>query len=620
MPRCVFLVANGRINSSKNLPLNIYTITIVISILVYVAVGNYQGRRVKNLEDYFVVGRQAPILLIVGTLVASFLSTNTFLGDAGFVYGFNTGRLVMPALFLVGYIYGAVFFGRYLRRSRALTVAAYFGARFNSRRVQAVAGFTVVVGIGFYLIAVTQGVALILSNLTAMSYTQALILAWAAYTSFTLYSGSRGVVITDTMMFLLFSLVSVLAMISIFDTHGGWLAAVERLAQLESKPNLLAWYGMTGPGQTWETPADFLVWYVIISVGWSFVAAVSPWQSSRYLMARNEHVVLRSAAVAAISIAVIQLLVFAAATTVNLSNPAIEPREDVLIWASTNIITPVVGALVLAGLVAAGLSSASTFLSLSGFNLSNDILRLKSLEDRARLKFSRWMMLLVGVLALLVCLLIEQNIFWLTYFGATLFASAWGPVALMSVWSERITASAAFWGIVSGFLGNIIPKLLSVLGVLQLPAWLDPILVGGVISLVVVLVVSARTQVSETERRYRLSLLNVPAEELNPAEARKTLRYAYALGAFGIVMTLVMLRFYVLPYQAATFADDGAFRFDWFSGEALFAYGWSIVFGAVAWLLRRAVSNGYAVEKNWGQSKNSREVGFYSDPKDPAPS
>ena len=43
---------------------------------------------------------------------------------------------------------------------------------------------------------------------------------------------------------------------------------------------------------------------------------------------------------------------------------------------------------------------------------------------------------------------------WLTYFGATLFASAWGPVALMSVWSDRITASAAFWGIVSGFLGN----------------------------------------------------------------------------------------------------------------------------------------------------------------------
>ncbi len=579
--------------------MNIYTITIFISILVYVAVGNYAGRRVKNLEDYFVVGRQAPTLLIVGTLVASFLSTNTFLGDAGFIYGFNTGRLLMPALFLVGYIYGAIYFGRYLRRSRALTVTSYFADRFDSRRVQIVAGITVVVGIGFYLIAVTQGVALILSNLTTLSYTQALVLAWASYTSFTLYSGSRGVVITDTMMFLLFTLVSFLAMFSIFETHGGWLAAVEGLTHLESKPDLMSWHGMSGPGQTWETPTDFLIWYLIISVGWSFVAAVSPWQSSRYLMAKNEHVVLRSAAVAAISIAVIQMVVFAAATTVNLSNEAIVPREDVLIWASTNILTPMVGALVLAGLVAAGLSSASTFLSLAGFNFSNDIFRLKSTEDKARLKFSRQMMFVVGVIALVVCLSIEQHIFWLTYFGATLFASAWGPVALMSIWSDRITASAAFWGILSGFLGNTIPKLLATLGFIELPAYLDPILLGIVISLVVVLVVSRNTQVSNTERRYRLALLDIPAEELDATEARKTLRYAYALGVFGVIASLGLLRFYVLPYQQALFTAGEEFHFDWFSGEALFAYCWAIVFGFLAWLMHRAICHGYLVqEKN----------------------
>lgn len=577
--------------------MNIYTITIFISILVYVAVGNYAGRRVKNLEDYFVVGRQAPTLLIVGTLVASFLSTNTFLGDAGFIYGFNTGRLLMPALFLVGYVYGAIYFGRYLRRSRSLTVAGYFSDRFDSRRVQVVAGITVVVGIGFYLIAVTQGVALILSNLTALSYTQALVLAWASYTSFTLYSGSRGVVITDTMMFLLFSLVSFLAMFSILETHGGWLAIMEGLTQLESKPDLMSWHGMSGPGQFWETPADFLIWYVIISVGWSFVAAVSPWQSSRYLMARNEQVVLRSAAVAAISIAVVQLLVFAAATTVNLSNEAIEPREDVLIWAATNILTPIVGALVLAGLVAAGLSSASTFLSLAGFNFSNDIFKLKSTEDRARLKFSRQMMLLVGVIALVVCLSIEQHIFWLTYFGATLFASAWGPVALMSVWSDRITAAAAFWGIVSGFLGNAVPKLLFTMDLINLPTYFDPILLGMVISLAVVLVVSRNTQVTDTERRYRLSLLDIPAEELHVGEARKTLLYAYALGVFGVGMTLGMMRFYVLPYQEAVFAGGEEFRFDWFSGEALFAYGWAITFVFLAWLMHRAVYRGYLAEK-----------------------
>ena len=54
--------------------MNIYATGILISIIVYLAVGNYAGRKVKHLEDYFVAGRKAPTLLIVGTLVASFMS------------------------------------------------------------------------------------------------------------------------------------------------------------------------------------------------------------------------------------------------------------------------------------------------------------------------------------------------------------------------------------------------------------------------------------------------------------------------------------------------------------------------------------------------------------------
>ena len=39
----------------------------------------------------------------------------------------------------------------------------------------------------------------------------------------------------------------------------------------------------------------------------------------------------------------------------------------------------------------------------------------------------------------------EGKLFLLTYFAGTIFASSWGPVGIMSVWSRRITESAAFW-------------------------------------------------------------------------------------------------------------------------------------------------------------------------------
>ena len=129
--------------------MNIYTTTIFLSIIAYVIVGNYVGRKVKGLEDYFVVGRQAPVLLISGTLVASFLSTNTYMGWAGLMYDYNIGLLLLPSLLLTGYIYGSLYFGRYLRRSRCLTVAEYFAKRFDSRRLQVIAGITVIIGISF---------------------------------------------------------------------------------------------------------------------------------------------------------------------------------------------------------------------------------------------------------------------------------------------------------------------------------------------------------------------------------------------------------------------------------------------------------------------------------------
>jgi Na+/proline symporter len=108
--------------------MNVYAVGLLVSILVYLVVGNYAGRRVKHLEDYFVAGRKAPTLLIVGTLVASLMSTNAFMGETGRAYsGFPAVIIILTAINVVGYVAGGLYFGKYLRRSRALTVAEYFG-------------------------------------------------------------------------------------------------------------------------------------------------------------------------------------------------------------------------------------------------------------------------------------------------------------------------------------------------------------------------------------------------------------------------------------------------------------------------------------------------------------
>ena len=537
--------------------------------LVFVFIGGYTGKSVKQLDDYFVAGRRAPTLLIVGTLVASLFSTAMFMGEAGFTYDGQFGPYILfPGIAIVGYVYGALLFGTYLRRSRAPTVADFLGRRFNSHRVQQAAGITIILGLGGYLLVVTQSAAILLSDLTELSYFQAIVTAWLSYTLFTMYAGSRGVIITDTLMFLLFTGATVFFVFFIVEDLGGVPTAIADLARLESRPDIAAWHGTVGPGTEWPTGMDYLIWALIIDMAWGVVYAVGPWQASRHLMAKNEHVVIRAAIYACFAAIFMQFLIYGIGGIINLANPDISPSETVMIWAAKNLVPEFLGALLLAGIMAAALSSASTFLSLVGFSVANDIIRR---DVPLTLNTSRWLMLATGLVVLVASFFFPPEIFWLMLFIGTVFASSWGPVGFMSIWSKRITADAAFWGIVTGFVCNVIPAALEYLGLISLPVYLNPVVIGASVSLVTIFVVSRRGRVTRAEKVYRLRLHRTPDIDRNARMTRVTLIAPALLVVYGCVMPVLLIRFYVIPYQTATgrLLADGSI--DWWTGEALLA-------------------------------------------------
>jgi len=550
-----------------------FALGLIISVIVYLAVGYYAGRKVSRLEDFYVAGRNAPTLLIVGTLVASFLSTNAFMGEVGMAYmGFGPLIILSTGVNLFGYILGALFFGRYLRRSEAITVPQFFGQRFNSRRLQVVAGITVMIGLSAYLLAVTLGATILVTAVTDFSYTTAVILVWLGYTLFTLYAGSKGVILTDTMMFILFTSVALVAMLYIIDAAGGVELAVESLARFPSKPDIISWHGNVGPQSSWKTPTEALMWVMIIGIAWGIVVAVSPWQASRYLMAKSEHTVIRSAFGACLGMYVLYPMTMFSAAIMNLLNPAIDPAESVMIWAAMNILPLFAGVVLVCGIMAAGLSSASTFLSLVGFSVANDILRPKNTQQQVMI--TRYAILVTGLCVLVTALLVDGKIFWITYFAGPVFASSWGLVAFMAIWSQRITEAGAFWGMIAGFVGNIGANLLMLIGGISLPVYLDPILIGAVFSLAVILVVSKSGTVSQQEQQFRQQLHIAPDTEFDSEELTTTLRWPKILVGIGLSASAIMLYFWALPLSAARGYELGEI-----SGEIVFAlvYGGLLV-------------------------------------------
>ncbi len=541
--------------------MDLFTLTIGISILIYIVIGSYAGRSVKKLDDYFVAGRRAPTILILGTLVASVMSTSIFMGEAAFTYDGQFGAyMLFPGIAVTGYMLGALFFGVYLRRSRAPTVADYFGQRFQSRRLQQFAGFTIILGLGGYLLIVTQGAAILLSDLTGLPFVTSLLVAWLSYTLFTMYAGSKGVIITDTLMFLLFMFATVVFVVYIVDGFGGISTAITDLARMEEKDGIASWTGIIGEGTGWPTAWDYVIWAVVMDIAWAFVYAVGPWQASRHLMARDEHVVLRAAILACFCVIVLQMLVYGIGGLMNLANAEIDPSETVLIWAAKNLVPEVLGAFLLAGIVAAALSSASTFLSLVGFSISNDMGK-KPLA--LSVSTTRKIMLTTSLTVLVCCYFFPPNIFWFMLFIGTVFASSWGPVGLMSVWSKRITKDAAFWGMVTGFFMNVIPAALDYLGIYDMPEYY-PAVIGTVASILVILIVSAKGEVSRAEKRYRLRLHRPPASDIDWGKTKKTLLAPTGLIVYGCAMPYLMLKYYVIPYQRGTgeLLPDGSVNWD----------------------------------------------------------
>ena len=529
--------------------MNIYLVGILASLVLFFAVGILAGRRVKSTNDYYVAGRNAPTVLVVGSLIASFLSTGAFLGDTGEVYsGFFMGIVIVGVIQATGYIYGAGFFGRYIRRSQASTLPEYFGSRFDSPALKKLSSLILVVSVSAYLLSAIQGVATLISSITGLDYSLCTVIVWLAFTAFTIYSGSPGVLLTDTIMFLIFLTAALVAVPFIVHAAGGWFGGIAALANCESMPGIISWSGNLG--YLYPDGVSNLAWALTYGLVWALVVSVSPWQTSRYLMARDEHVVMRSSIWSSMGVMVVTIALYFTAAFVRNINGSL-PGNQALIWAAMNVLPPVIGIVMLTGISAAGISSASTFLSLVGFSLVNDIMPDKGRDDRKKLRLSRLTMLAASLVILVLAYFNPPQIFVIMYFGGTVIASSWSLAAFGSVWSKKLSKTGAFWGMLLGFLGCVVSKILySALGITP-PVILDPFFIGIALSLIGAVLGSVLRPVSAEEVELRAALFRAPASALDERECRKDHRLWIVYLLFGIALGAFFLLMYALPYCRA---------------------------------------------------------------------
>ncbi len=524
---------------------NFYLIGVLVTFVLYIFVSFLISRKFKSANDFFVAGRNAPTMLITGSLVASFIGVGLFMGDVGESYsGFFAPIIVAVGVLSVGYVIGSVFFGRYLRRSNSSTIPEYFEKRFDSKALKNLATITGTFIMLVYTLSCVQGIGTLMTAITNLDYNTCIIISVTVFTLITIFSGAKGVLITDTIMFAVFSIATIIGAVLIAKSAGGWIPTVESMANYKEIPNILA--GSGNLDYFYPTGKDNMIWAVGYGIAWMAVLMVAPWQSSRYLMAKNEHAVVRSGIIASASVFIIEFLMCMAGVFTNKINPNLENPSSALIWASMNIMPSILGVIVLSGVLASAISSATTFLSLIGSNITKDVMNVKT--EKKQLLYGRIIILIVAVFICLLCIFQPPQIFWITYLGATIVACSWLPVSLASVWSKRVTKFGGFISMLSGCLLSAIMKIYVSVKSITMPIYLDPFFIGIAVSILTLIIGSAFTKVTDKEKEEREKLFIVPEGEDNPKEIKKTKLMLFLTIPLGLIVTILLLFLWVIPY------------------------------------------------------------------------
>src|SRR5699024_5763694 len=78
------------INLREKLFMNVYLITVVVYLVLMAFIGIYFAKKsVKTDEDFIVAGRQLPLPVLIGTLLATFVGSGTVVGGASFIYQYG---------------------------------------------------------------------------------------------------------------------------------------------------------------------------------------------------------------------------------------------------------------------------------------------------------------------------------------------------------------------------------------------------------------------------------------------------------------------------------------------------------------------------------------------------
>ena len=474
---------------------HLYVAVLAVIVVALLSVALYRSSQVKTKADYLVAGRSLPAMVLVLTLLTSWIGAGSLFAGAENAYRNGFAALWQPAGGWLGLLL-IYFIAPRARKFAQFTLPDLLEARYNqtARVLGTFAILFAYVGITSYQFKGGGNVLhLIFPDTVTPDLGAYIIAAFVIVT--TALAGMSSVAYMDVAIGSLVTVICMIATPMLFFKAGGWTGLHAALP--ESHFQVLG-------NLTFVRALEFLVPTLLLMLG-------NQVMYQKFFSAKTE----RDARISVIGWILGTLLLETLIVAIAVFGSALYPTGEVarqpyeiIPYTARHGLPALMGALLLGAVFAKVISTASNYLFSPATNLVNDVFVryiAPGASNKRVLIVSRLAVVLLGCWALYQAIYapsILEKMLW----AYTIYSAALTPVVLAAFYSRRVTA----WGAVAAIAaGTVITLLWDVPGIKE---WFPPILAQRdaifpalLVAVAAMVIVSLFTRAPEPEQLAQFS-------------------------------------------------------------------------------------------------------------------
>lgn len=494
-------------------------ISMALYMLVMVGIGVYFAKFAnKDSENFFIGGRRLGPWVAAMSAEASDMSGWLLMGLPGVAYWCGLADAAWTAIGLaIGTYLNWLLVSKRLRRysikaGNSITIPEFFSNRFkeNKKVIMTIAALFILVFFAVYTASCFVTCGKLFNQLFGFDYRLMMLIGAVFVLAYTLLGGFLAESTTDFVqgIVMIFALIAVLVTGTI--AAGGINTVIDNAKNI---PGFFEFFGIAVPatnaagvqqlssaGSAMFANAGSYGFLTIIStMAWGLGYFGMPQVLLRFMGIRTTGELTKSRRIAMVWV----IISLAAAVFIGIIGRALYPNalltasasENIFIIISQTLMNPFVAGIMMAGILAATMSSSDSYLLIASSAFSRNIYQSfskKQADDKKIMIISRITLLAVALIGIIIALDENSIIFKVVSFAWAGFGATFGPIMLFSLFWKRTTQAGAVAGMLGGAGMVFIWKLLirplgGVFGIYELlPAF--------IFSCILILVVSLATK------------------------------------------------------------------------------------------------------------------------------